>query len=76
VGNISWDLDLEDLKGLFSEFGDVVTARIITDHESGRSRGFGFVTMSNDEQAQAVVSEFDQSDVAGRILSVSIAGDK
>lgn len=76
VGNISWDLDLEDLKGLFSEFGEVVAARIITDHESGRSRGFGFVTMSNEDQAQAVVSELDQSDVAGRVLAVSIAGGK
>lgn len=76
VGNISWDLDLEDLKGLFSEFGEVLAARIITDHESGRSRGFGFVTMSNEDQAQAVVSELDQSDVAGRVLAVSIAGKK
>jgi nucleolin len=63
-------LDLQDLCG---EFGSVEDARLITDRETGRSRGFGFVTMSSAEEAEMVVSQLNGQDVDGRVLRVNIA---
>jgi nucleolin len=64
------DLDLKDLCG---EFGSVEDSRLITDRETGRSRGFGFVTMSSESEANEVVNQLNGQDVDGRVLRVNIA---
>lgn len=76
VGNISWDSSDEDLKNLFSEFGEVTSARIVTDKFSGRSRGFGFVEMATDEQAKAAIEGLDGKDFMGREIAVNVARPK
>ena len=72
-GNLSWGMDHLDLQDLCGEFGSVEDARLITDRETGRSRGFGFVTMSSAEEAEMVVSQLNGQDVDGRVLRVNIA---
>ena len=73
VSNLSFDATDKDLNELFSGFGEVVSAKIITDREPGRSRGFGFVEMSSDEAAAAAISALDKSEYAGRTLNVNEA---
>jgi len=73
VGNLSWNLTSEDLQQLFSEFGTVEEAFVLTDKFSGRSKGFGFVTMSTDEEASAAVAGLHQREVDGRQLAVNVA---
>ena len=72
-GNLSWGMDHLDLQDLCGEFGSVEDARLITDRETGRSRGFGFVTMSTIEEAEQVVNQLNGQDVDGRVLRVNIA---
>jgi len=76
VGNLSWDADEEGLKALFETQGTVVSARVITDQFTGRSKGFGFVEMSNDEEGKAAVAELDGADLHGRPIRVSEARSK
>jgi cold-inducible RNA-binding protein len=73
VGSIPWKTTEDDLRATFAEFGTVVSARIITDKFTGKSRGFGFVEMSNDDEAQAAVSGMDGKEFQGRPIAVSIA---
>ena len=73
VGNISWDASDEDLQNLFAEYGEVASARIVLDKMSGKSRGFGFVEMGSDEQAQAAIEALDGKDFMGRPIAVSVA---
>ena len=73
VGNLSWNLTSDDLRQLFSEFGTVEDAVVLTDKFSGRSKGFGFVTMSTDEEAQAAVDGLHQKDIDGRSIVVNVA---
>lgn len=73
VGNIPWKATEEDLKKLFSEFGDVDNVRIITDRETGRSRGFGFVEMNDAEEA---MNNLNDSEFMGRTLRVNEARDR
>ena len=56
VSHLSWNTDSDSLQQLFSQFGEVTSSRIITDRESGRSRGFGFVEMTSDEEGQKAIS--------------------
>ena len=72
-GNLSWGMDQYDLQDLCSEFGSVEDSRLITDRDTGRSRGFGFVTMSNTTEADEVVAQLNGQDVDGRVLRVNIA---
>jgi len=72
-GNLSWGMDHLDLQDLCSEFGNVEDSRLITDRETGRSRGFGFVTMASASEADEVVSQLNGQDVDGRVLRVNIA---
>jgi len=72
-GNLSWGMDHLDLQDLCGEFGTVEDSRLITDRETGRSRGFGFVTMSTTEEAEEVVRQLNGQDVDGRVLRVNIA---
>ena len=73
VGNLSWNLTSDDLREIFGEFGTVEEAIVLTDKFSGRSKGFGFVTMSSDEEATAAVDGLNQKDVDGRAMVVNIA---
>ena len=72
-GNLSWGMDHLDLQDLCGEFGTVEDARLITDRETNRSRGFGFVTMSTVAEAEEVVNQLNGQDVDGRVLRVNIA---
>ena len=72
-GNLSWGMDHLDLQDLCAEFGNVDESRLITDRETGRSRGFGFVTMSTEKEAEDVVAQLNGQDVDGRVLRVNIA---
>ncbi len=73
VGNLSYSMDSEALGALFSEFGEVQSANVITDRETGRSKGFGFVEMSNDSDAMTAISKLNGSEQGGRALNVSEA---
>jgi len=73
VGNLSFNTTESDLKSLFSSAGSVSEAALVTDRETGNSRGFAFVTMSSDAEAQAAISQFSGKDVDGRSLTVNEA---
>ncbi|HAE87554.1 TPA: RNA-binding protein [Candidatus Marinimicrobia bacterium] len=73
VGNLPWGVSEEALKNLFSEYGTVDTARVITDRNSGRSKGFGFVEMSNDSEAQKAIEALNGKEMDGRALRVNEA---
>ena len=76
VGNLSYDINDEALKELFSQAGTVQSAVIITDRMSGRSKGFGFVEMSTPEEAQAAIEMFNEKEQDGRKLTVNEARPK
>jgi len=73
VGNIAWSMTEDDLEALFAEHGTVVSANIITDKYSGRSRGFGFVEMEDDSAAETAIEALNDSDQSGRALKVNQA---
>ena len=73
VGNLSYDVTNVRLKGMFSEFGEVTDAHVITDRDTGRSRGFGFVEMESSEAADNAISSLNGKDVDGRQLQVNVA---
>jgi RNA recognition motif-containing protein len=73
VSNLSFNVQDEDLKGFFEEYGEVSSAKVITDKFTGRSRGFGFVEMSDDSAAQKAIQELDGATVEGRAIKVSEA---
>lgn len=73
VSNLSFQVQDQDLLEIFAEYGEVSSAKVITDKFSGRSRGFGFVEMSSDEEAKKAIAELDQAEVDGRTISVAEA---
>jgi RNA recognition motif-containing protein len=73
VGNLSYDVDNARLEQLFSEHGTVDSAKVIMDRDTGRSKGFGFVEMSNDDEAQAAISALDGKECGDRALKVNEA---
>lgn len=73
VGNLSYSTTDDSLKNAFASFGTVESAKVIMDRETGRSKGFGFIEMSTDEEAQAAISGLDGQVVDGRNLRVSEA---
>ena len=76
VTNLSFHTGEDELRKLFEEFGAVSSAKVIADRETGRSRGFGFVEMGADEEANAAIKALHNKDVEGRALSVTIAREK
>ncbi|QCE13040.1 small subunit ribosomal protein S19 [Vigna unguiculata] len=76
IGGLSYGVDDQSLRDAFASFGDVVEARVITDRDTGRSRGFGFVNFSSDESASSALSAMDGQDLNGRSIRVSYANDK
>src|SRR5437763_13536946 len=73
VGNLTWDCTADDLLALFQEYGSVTRAQVITDRETGRSRGFGFVEMENDAEAQKSIDDLNGKPFRGRPLTVNEA---
>jgi len=73
VGNLPFSATEADLKGLFSEYGTVDSANIITDRETGQSRGFGFVELAADARAQDAIRDLDGTDLQGRNIKVNEA---
>lgn len=76
VGSLSWNTGDQELRDLFSQVGTIEEVNVIMDRETGRSRGFGFVTFSNPEEANSAVSKFDGTELDGRTLKVNLAEDK
>jgi RNA recognition motif-containing protein len=76
VGNLTFDTDSRRLEDLFAEHGPVTKAQVITDRDTGRSRGFGFVEMGSAEDAQKAISALDGKDVGGRQLTVNLAKER
>lgn len=73
VGNLAWSVTADELIDLFGQFGKVARAQVITDRETGRSRGFGFVEMENDQEAQAAIEALNNSNHNNRPLTVNEA---
>jgi len=76
VGGLSWDTTDESLRAAFEHFGSVSDAKVITDRETGRSRGFGFVTFDAPADAEAAIAEMDGNELDGRRVRVNVAQDR
>lgn len=76
VSNLNFSTTSESLQELFAEYGEVDSAKIITDRETGRSRGFGFVEMPNDAEGQKAIDELNNADFEGKTISVNVARPK
>jgi RNA recognition motif-containing protein len=73
VGNLPYSVSSDDLQQTFEEYGIVTSAEVLSDRETGRSRGFGFVEMANDAEADAAIEALDGNDLDGRRLTVNEA---
>ena len=76
VGNLPYTISEDELSKIFSEYGEVTSVKIITDKYSGRSKGFGFIEMLNDEEGQKAIGELNDTDVKGRNVKVNVAREK
>lgn len=73
VGNLSYDVNENELRDLFGSYGEIEDAVIIMDRDSGRSKGFGFVTLGDDQQAQQAIEDLNGKEHSGRTLTVNEA---
>jgi RNA recognition motif-containing protein len=73
VGNLPWSTTDDELSAMFQQYGAVARAQVVTDRETGRSRGFGFVEMPNEAEAQAAIAALNNQPVNGRPLTVNVA---
>ena len=76
VGNLAFSTGDEDLRTLFSPYGNVTDVRVVSDRDTGRSRGFGFVEFSNDDEARAAMAALNQQEVEGRTITVNEARER
>ena len=76
VGSLSWNTDDSGLKAAFEQYGEVTEAKVITDRDSGRSRGFGFVTFADSESAGAAIEGMNGTELDGRTLKVNEAQER
>ena len=76
VGNLSWSADESSINAAFASYGDVREVKVITDRDTGRSRGFAFVTMGDQEQAQEAIKGLNGAMLDGRELRVNIAEER
>ncbi len=76
VGSLSWSTDDHSLRQTFAAFGEVSEAKVITDRDTGRSRGFGFVTFSDDDAADKAIAALNGSELDGRSIRINVAEDK
>ena len=72
VGSLPWSIDNNSLRDLFAQFGEITDVFVVTDRDSGRSKGFGFVTFANEEDAQKAL-DMNGKDVEGRSIVVNVA---
>uniref|UniRef100_UPI0025869222 RNA recognition motif domain-containing protein n=1 Tax=uncultured Alistipes sp. TaxID=538949 RepID=UPI0025869222 len=73
VSHLSWGTSSESLGNLFMQFGEVASANVITDRETGRSRGFGFVEMPNEEEGQKAIDQLNGTNFEGQTITVNVA---
>jgi RNA recognition motif-containing protein len=73
VGNLSYGMSEDELREAFSAYGDVASVKILTDRETGRSRGFGFVEMPNQSEGESAITQLNGKDLGGRALRVNEA---
>lgn len=73
VANLDYSVNSQELRELFAAYGEIVSAKVIMDRETGRPKGFGFVEMSNDEEGQQAIARLNQSEYKGKTLRVSVA---
>ncbi len=76
VGGLSWDTTEDSLRALFAQAGTVVSVQIITDRDTGKSKGFGFVEMSTGEEAASAIQQFNGKELDGRAINVNEARPK
>jgi RNA recognition motif-containing protein len=76
VGSLSWNINDQGLREAFEPFGEISEAVVITDRDSGRSRGFGFVTFIDDEAADKAISALDGTELDGRPVKVNVARER
>lgn len=76
VGNLAWKTTESDLEDAFRSCGQVVSAKVITDRETGKSRGFAFVEMSSDEEANSAIASLNETELNGRNIRVSEARER
>lgn len=76
IAGLPFDVDDQELKELFEEFGEVTSAKVILDKETGKSRGFGFVEMPDNSAAEKAIKEISDSELSGRRLTVKVAEER
>lgn len=76
VGNLSWTMTEDDLRNLFEQYGTVTSIKIVKDRETGRSKGFGFVEMENDTEAQNALSSLYDKEIMGRKIVINEAQER
>jgi cold-inducible RNA-binding protein len=76
VGGLSWNTSDESLRSSFASYGEVTDAKVVTDRETGRSRGFGFVTFAQEADAQSAIAALDGTVLDGRTIRVNVAESK
>ena len=73
ISNLSYNISDEDLRLLFADYGEITSAQVIMDRETGRSRGFGFVELSDDELAKKAIEELNQASYDGKVINITEA---
>ena len=73
ISNLSYNVSDEDLRQLFADYGEITSAKVIMDRETGRSRGFGFVELSDDELAKKAIEELNQASYDGKVINITEA---
>jgi RNA recognition motif-containing protein len=73
IGNLPWAMNDDELKEAFKEYGNVITANIVTDKHTGRSRGFGFIEMEKEDEAKGAIEKLNGTDLKGRKIVVAAA---
>lgn len=76
VGNLHYGVDEEDLRGIFEEYGEVKAVKLITDKETGKSKGFGFVEMVDSTAANQAIEALNEAELEGRNMKVNVAREK
>jgi cold-inducible RNA-binding protein len=76
IGGLSWDTTDEGLRQAFASYGEITEAKVITDRDTGRSRGFGFVTFAQDDDAKTAISKMDGTSLDGKTIKVNEAQEK
>ena len=76
VGNLSYEVTEEDLNNAFAAYGEVVSAKVIKDQYSGRSKGFGFIEMPNNEEGEAAINGLNNKELKGRVVKVNQANPR